>query len=77
MNREVKEIDGVKKLIASDRKRDNFNLHTFHKVPVETLSVEERGELFLALFKYADGEEVELSGNVAIAFSFMTSKRLF
>lgn len=55
----------------ADRK-NAFILYTDYWEHIEMLSMEERGELFTAIFNYAnDGNVPELPGAAKMAFSFI------
>lgn len=54
--------------------KNSFVLYTDYRQHIELLSVNEKAQLLDALFKYADGEEVELEGMALMAFSFIRAQ---
>jgi hypothetical protein len=55
-------------------KRNSFILYTDYSDHIDCLTLEEKGLLFEALFEYAKGIEVELSGAVKVAFCFIKAQ---
>lgn len=55
-----------------DKKR--FYLYSDYKKHLNLLSLEQKGQLLDAIFSYANGETVELTGVVEMAFSFISAQ---
>ena len=54
--------------------RDSFVLYTKYSEQLELLSMEQRGELFTAIFEYMKGNDPNIDGVVAMAFSFIKTQ---
>ena len=54
--------------------KKRFFLYTDYRQHLDLLSLEQKGQLLDAIFAHASGEEVELSGVVEMAFSFISAQ---
>ena len=55
--------------------RDSFILYTSYLDQIESMSIEQRGTLFTALFRYAGGMELpEMDGVTKMAFGFIRAQ---
>ena len=60
--------------MSARNKRNSFILYTDYSDHIDSLTLEEKGLLFEALLEYAKGIEIELSGAVKVAFSFIKAQ---
>lgn len=54
--------------------KKRFYLYTDYKKHLSLLSLEQKGQLMDAIFAHAEGEDVELTGVVEMAFSFIAAQ---